>query len=259
MIEPHDNLLKRVFYNDHVAIYIDDEMDENTVTWSHKFFTDAFQYMVREYGVFGEENRLYVILHNQKYGYATIHNIFDRDSGYRSIIDCGMFKWDHDGPSEIDVVTHELSHLVEGSSKGIHESPSFEVWGDSKWAEIFQYDVYVAINRTADAQRWFRKMMEESQWFSGWFYPIYSDYGGVKVLNKYFNLLSTNFPTEIVDDGERKFPEYTRRMNLGEFVHFWSGAAGHDLLHLAKYTFGWDTKTNNQLLQARNDFPNIKY
>jgi len=258
----HNNSLKRVFYNDDIAVYVDEEMEDNRVEWSYQYFTAAFQYMYEKYGVFGEENRLYAIFHDRKYPYATIHNIFDKGSGYRSIIDCGMFKWDHDGPSEIDVVTHELSHLVEGSSKGIHESPSFAIWGDSKWAEIFQYDVYVATGRTADAQRWFSKMMDAktgSKWFKGWFYPIYKDHDGVVVLNKYFDLLAKHFPQREKNDGERKFPEYTRRMNHGEFVHFWSGAAGKSLQTLYTQTFGWSHETDQEFTKAQSDFNQIKY
>lgn len=96
-------------------------------------------------------------------------------------------------------------------------------------------------------------------WFKDWFYPIYSKYGGNPVLNEYFNLLSKNFPTKTIDLGR----EYTRDMNLGEFVHFWSGAAKANLMQLALDAFGPKDEQGNDWLaqfdQARKDFPNVNY
>ena len=75
--------------------------------------------------------------------------------------------------------------------------PVYRVLDDSKWMEIYQYDVYLGLNRPADAQRWMNKMMTTTdsypragtQWFKNWFLPIYENYGKTKVLNGFFNLL----------------------------------------------------------------------
>ena len=48
------------------------------------------------------------------------------------------------------MVTHEISHIVEGANNGAWGSPAFPIWGDSKWAEFFIYDVYTALGR----QQW---------------------------------------------------------------------------------------------------------
>jgi hypothetical protein len=48
-------------------------------------------------------------------------------------------------------------------------------------------------------------------------------------------------------------------MNMGEFVHFWSGAAGEDLVDLATDAFGWKAEWQSQLDQAKVDYPGIVY
>ena len=44
-------------------------------------------------------------------------------------------------------------------------------------------------------------------------------------------------------------------MNWGEFIHFWSGAAGVSLKPLATAAFGWTSTFETQFNQARIDFP----
>ena len=52
-------------------------------------------------------------------------------------------------------------------------------------------------------------------------------------------------------------------MNFGEFVHFWSGAAGANLEGLALTAFGNKDEQGNdwqvQLAKAKTDFPKITY
>jgi hypothetical protein len=44
-------------------------------------------------------------------------------------------------------------------------------------------------------------------------------------------------------------------MNWGEFVHFWSGAAGVNLKALATAAFGWPAEWETQFNNARTQFP----
>jgi hypothetical protein len=90
-----------------------------------------------------------------------------------------------------------------------------------------------------------------TQWFKNWFYPIYSNYGGSAALNKYFTLLAANFP--------KKRKEYTRDLNMGEFIHFWSGAAGKNLKPLATKAFGWTDRYETQFNKAKTDYPKVTY
>jgi hypothetical protein len=91
----------------------------------------------------------------------------------------------------------------------------------------------------------------DTAWFRDWFYPIWRDHGHGVVLARYFELLAANYP-QISGD-------YARAMNWGEFVHFWSGAAGVDLKPVATTAFGWTDEWERQLVQARHDFPAVRY
>lgn len=152
-----------------------------------------------------------------------------------------------------------MGHIVEGAAHGVKNSPAFGIWGDSKWMEIYIYDVYLGLGRTSDATRWYNLVINGSdnfpvagtKWFKNWFFPIYSNYGETKALQNYFLLLSQYFP--------KSANEYTRDMNWGEFIHFWSGAAGVNLKDMATKAFGWTTTTDNQFKQAQKDFPKITY
>jgi hypothetical protein len=131
---------------------------------------------------------------------------------------------------QILIPIHEMGHIVNNASHGTKGSPSDALWGDSKFMEIFNYDVLKHIGREKDADSFFTDLQTQyddfpkahTQWFKNWFYPIYSMHRKQAVLNKYFELLSANFPK----DEDKRF---TRELNWGEFVHFWSGAAGANL------------------------------
>jgi len=251
----HTKDLSLVYYNEDVVIYYDAEMPLST-TWNYSFMTSVWQYVKKVYGDFGKENRLYVVAHAANDHIGRTGNIFDAATTHRSLSDVtGTAEdWSTQSYWAIDAQVHEVGHVVEGSSHGVHESPAFDIWGDSKWAEIFQYDVYLGIGRTQDADRLFDQYMDtresfpapDTYWFRDWFYPIYKDHGRSKVLNEFFKLLSENFPK----NGE----SYARRMNMGEFVHFWSAAAGENLTQLATDAFGWTPEWQAEFEQAQLDF-----
>lgn len=258
----HDKLLELQGYNDHVAIYYDNEMDES-VTWTLDFMTQVWKYVKSSYGNFGEEGRLYVVCHAGTTHIGRTGNVFDEATTYRSLSDVESTneEWRNGADWCIDAHVHETGHVVEGSSFGVHGSPAFGIWMDSKWNEIFQYDVYTGIGRTADAKRLYDQYMEghdkfpdatrDNYWFRDWFFPIYNQYGKTEVLASFFELLSIYFPKS----GE----DYARGLNFGEFVHFWSGAAKTDLSSLASDAFGWNDEWQAQLIQAREDFSSIVY
>jgi hypothetical protein len=132
-------------------------------------------------------------------------------------------------------------------------------WQDSKWNEIFQYDAYLGAGMTADADRWYASKIDQrddfpradTAWFRDWFYPIWRDHGHGAVLAAYFQLLARYFPS---NNGQ-----YVRDLNWGEFVHFWSGAAGTNLKPLATAAFGWPAEWQQQVVQAQVDFPDVQY
>lgn len=255
----HKQLVKRIYYDDNVAVYYDDAVDKN-ITWPARKMEDIWKYVKKTYGTFGKEGRLYVILHSGKYGGGHPATYFDESHDYRNVIDVGQAGlWTDSTGWNLGATAHEVGHIVEGGSKNVHNSPAFPIWGDSKWMEIFQYDVYKALGWNDAATSLFAEMQTKqddfpvagAQWFRNWFYPIYNEHGGTATLNKFFDLLAKNFP--------KNGNAYSRDMNWGEFVHFWSGAAGVDLKAQATLAFGWPAEWETQFQQAKKDFPAITY
>jgi len=269
----HNQLLQLKFNDTSLALYFDNDVNAS-ITWPETYLAQAWNYTKATYGTFGSDSRLWAIFHAGKYSGGHPSTYFDVSHDLRNVIDVGSSDpnaWISGTGNDIDLVTHEIGHIVEGASKGIHNSPAFGIWHDSKWMEIYQYDVYLGLGRTSDATRWYNLKIPTTDtyprsgthWFRDWFYPIYNGFGGTATLNKFFTLLAQYFPKHTVSNGTFSFPEYTRGMNFGEFVHFWSGAAGADLKQLALNAFGNLDENGNdwtvQLTQAKIDFPGIKY
>jgi len=139
-------------------------------------------------------------------------------------------------------------------------SPCFGLWGDSKWAEFYIYDIYVALGMTNEAQAVFNRWTNTSDnfpragtfWFRDWFYPLWRDHGHAQVMVRFNQLLGQHFPTS-------SSGQFTRGMNMGEFVHFMSGAAGTNLKARATTAFGWTTQMDTEFGNARAQFPQITY
>src|SRR5207247_518369 len=127
---------------------------------------------------------------------------FDASHDNRNVSDCGPGPWRAPQGFSIDEPSHESGHVVEAANNGIHEPPAFPIWGDSKWMEFYQYDVYTALGMTADAKRLFDMFTANTDsfprpgthWFRDWFYPLWKDHGGAQVMVRFFKLLATHFP-----------------------------------------------------------------
>lgn len=269
----HRQLIKRIHFNDNVAIYFDDDVDREKTGWLFGMVDSAWAYTKKEYGSFGKNdttNRLFAIFHTNKYGGGHPGTYLAARHDFRNVIDlgAGANAWINQTDWELSATIHEISHIVEGASNGVRESPAFDIWGDSKWAEIYVYDIYDYLGRTAIKKRVFDECMEKTDsyprantaWFRNWFYPIYEKYGRVKVLNRFFQLLAAHFPKR---SGNNGIVTYSRRMNMGEFIHFWSGAAGVDLSFRAQMTFGYKDRNGSdwhaQFEKAKTEFPGISY
>ncbi|UII19968.1 carbohydrate-binding protein [Fulvivirga ligni] len=250
----HNQVLSRMYYDDDVAIYFDDDVDRSS-TWMYSYMGDLWRYVKQTYGEYSAEGRLYAIFHTGKYSGGHPSTYFDASHDYRDVVDAGAGPWPCDCGTGLDLFTHEVAHIVEGATMGVKNSPAFGIWGDSKWAEVFLYDAYLGLGRTADADRVYNLWMANSDnfpvanthWFRDWFYPIYSQYGETDVLVRFFELMSQNYP--------KNGNQYAKNMNWGEFVHFWSGAANANLKDLATNAFGWPAEWEEQFIQAQNQFP----
>jgi hypothetical protein len=269
----HDLLVEQVYIDPNVVVYYDNKMDKS-ITWTFKAMSDSWAYIRKTYGEFGDDKRLYTIFHKSTVlnkgtafescptcgGHPASYQ--DASHDYHNIIDNGLAKdgaWTQPTGEDIGIPIHEMGHIVCGASHGVKGSPSDVLWGDSKFMEIFNYDVLKHIGRTDEANRAFQDLQTQvdpfpragSHWFRDWFYPIYTKYGEAKLLNDYFALLAKEFP--------KKNGGYTRNLNWGEFIHFWSGAAGTDLKAQATLAFGWTAEWEAMLKNAKEDFPNVKY
>jgi hypothetical protein len=255
----HVQDLKLMAYNDDVAIYFDPDVKGGE--WILPFMTKLWRYAKATYdlGPSEEKARLFSIFHQGKYGGGHPSTYFDGSHDFRNVSDCGPGPWTSGTGYAIDEPSHESGHVVESANNGIHNSPAFPLWGDSKWMEFYQYDAYVALGMTADAQRLFDMFTKTTDtfprpgthWFRDWFFPLWRDHGHAQVMVKFFKLLSLHFP--------KRDNAYTRDLNWGEFVHFMSGAAGTNLKDQATTAFGWPPDREAQFNKARTDFPMITY
>jgi len=254
----HVQNLRLVAWNDDVAIYFDD--DTQGADWIFPFMTKLWRYTKATYDMGPEpQNRLFSIHHTGKYNGGHPSTYFDASHDRRNVSDVGPGPWGSMSGFAIDGPSHESGHVVESANNGVHGSPAFPLWGDSKWMEFFQYDAYVGMGMASDAKRLFDTFTGTTDsfpragthWFRDWFYPLWRDHGHAQVMVKFFKLLSMYFP--------KNGNSYSRDLNWGEFVHFMSGAAGTNLKELATTAFGWPADREAQFNKARTDFPMITY
>jgi len=263
----HNLLIRRVACTDHAVILFDDDVDRAQTAWITDLISRTWDYIKRTYGSFGPDPRVYSIHHQGRFGGGHPGNRFAARHDFRNVSDIGVTSWANNGGNH-DIATHELCHIIEGGGNDVHESPAFLIWGDSKWAEICQYDIYLGLGLTADAQRVHTKFSNtrdnfpraNTAWFQDWFFPIYQQHGGTQVMVRFFRLLAQHFPKTIQNHGGGNHQHYNGNLNLGEFVHFMSGAANANLLQQGRTAFGpntnnWETQFN----AARTRFPGVTY
>lgn len=255
----HTATLYLQYYDDEIAIYYDKDMDP-TITWPRTVFGGIWKYLKEVYGNYSDP-RLYVYFHAGKYSGGHPSTWARSDHHYRNILDLGTSAttetaWQSFGGNNLDLPVHEIGHIMEGASLYVNGSPQRVIWGDSKFAEIFNYDVYVHNNLPDQAARWYNLQMANSDsttptsgifWFRDFYYPIYSQYGGEKMLASFFVQMKKYLP--------QKNGDYTRDMNWGEFIHFYSIAAGVNLKAQATKAFGWSDEWETQFVKAQADFP----
>ena len=257
----HDQLLHLAGASSHVAVYLDPDVNDAAARWLLAYLDDAWQYTKQTYGQFGPDPLLYSIFHQGRYSGGHPSSYQDPSHDNRNVTDCGPGPY-HEGDHGIhEIVTHEISHIVEGANNGAWGSPAFPIWGDSKWAEFFIYDVYTALGRhqwAADVATAFDYNGDafprrDTHWFRDWWRPLRTDTGGgPRVMVRFFRLLAEHFP-------RGADTRYARDLTWGEYLHFTSGAAGGDVTDLARRAFGWPRRWTRELARARAEFPAITY
>jgi len=255
----HRATLSLKYFDDEVAIYYDGDIDP-TITWPFTAFTPIWRYLKTVYGNYSDP-RLYIFFHAGKYSGGHPSTYTRADHHYRNVIDCGTMDgtataWQNSSGGNLYLPIHEIGHIMEGASLNVHGSPERPIWGDSKYAEIFIYDVLMHTNMLARAEAMYADLLNNNDssspttgiyWFRDWYYPIYSQYGGNKLLSDFFVQMAKNIP--------QYNGFYTRDMNWGEYIHFNSIAAGINLKDQAKKAFGWKDEWEFQFVKAQADFP----
>jgi len=250
----HDEALNRQFLDDFVAVYYDPEVNRDT-EWPFAYFSRAWQYINSNYGLFGSANYLHVVGHGEDKS-SFYKTYFDDDAGNRNIIDFPVLDT-VPTPTALDRSSVLMAQIVENAGNGVRLSPGAAVWQD-KFQEIFTYDLYRGLE-LADTTRvksaYIERMVDfpkpGTYWFRDWFLPMYEDYNGTATISSFFTILAANYPIDGTD--------YARDMNLGEMVHFFSGATGTDLEPLAIEAFDFSEDNKIELLQARAEFPDLNY
>ena len=257
----HRQLLQLYHSDEHCAIYVDPDVRRTEVLWLPRFINVTWQYSKATYGdAFGPDPRIYSIHHAGRHGGGHAGYYVSPVHDYHNVSDCGLDTWREGNTLARELPAHEIGHSVESANNGVHGSPAYEIWGDSKWAEFYIYDLYTALGMDREAKGVYRRFTRNTddfprrgtRWFRDWFYPLWRDCGRAEVMNRFFRELARHFPR---DSGGT----YTRRMNWGEYVHFTSGAAAADMSGQAARAFGWPRERADQLEHARAQFPGITY
>ena len=171
------------------------------------------------------------------------------------MLDCGLDTCQEGNTLARELPAHEIGHSVESANNGVHGSPAYEIWGDSKWAEFYIHNLYTALGMDREAKGVYTPVHRQHRRFPSAGEPMVPQLvhppwreprGQAEVMNRFFRELARQFPR---DSGGT----YTRRMNWGEYVHFTSGAAAADLSGLAARAFGWPREWADQLEHAHPD------
>jgi hypothetical protein len=257
----HRQLLRLYHSDGDCAIYTDPDVRRAEIGWLPGYIGDVWRYTKATYGdAFGPDPRIYSIHHAHRHGGGHAGYYVSPVHDHHNVSDCGLDSWRESEPLAPELPAHEIGHTVESANNGTHGSPAYEIWGDSKWAEFYIYDVYTALGMERHARRVHRQFTGNrddfprpgTRWFRDWFFPLWRDCGRAAVMDRFFRLLAGHFPRD--PDGT-----YTRRMNWGEYIHFSSGAAAADLRPFATRAFGWPRLWDEQLDAARARFPAVRY
>jgi len=279
-----DETFTKIFSDASVTVYRDSKATRpvgagsapivaSDVSWLTPSLSEAWSYIKSQYPMYSGP-QLSVVLGSQPDNpAASVTYAWSDKNAYRNLVFSFNADWSTRNFSTwpFQSLMHELNHIVESNNNEMQDSPSYAVWGDSHWGEIFMYDLYkhlasvpstgVAIS-DAEALRlswWEARDTVGSRWLQDWYWPLYNGtlgntaagHSGAAFLRKYFELLAQNY--------DRIASEYTHSMNLGEYVHFCSAAAGVDLTNAARSAFHFERRplAEAQLAQAQLDYPAV--
>jgi hypothetical protein len=252
----HNQPLSRVYYDDCIALYFDPDVKPSNQDWMVTFLDRAWAYSLTTYGKMGNE-RLYVVVHESRYGGGHSATFIEASHDNHAVIDMGEDVW---AEGDYDLPAHLLGFIVD--SEGAHTkfgAPKADDYGNEGFPLIYKYDLYVALGLTGVANQALSDFdaisnsqpYPDTYWFRDWLYPVWRDHGNAKVFVNYMTLLQKYYPA----GADMWMPA----MNYGQYFHFMSGAAGVDLVPLARKAFQWHPDFDDEISAAKADFPDIKY
>jgi hypothetical protein len=269
----HDRPLTRRPLDSDIAMYTDPYVSPSSVDWLRPILNQNFQFTKQAYGSLSDPV-LSVIAEqdgrpeevNDNYGMGGVIYVSSDEAFYRNITFAASSDWANQNEQwNIDALTHELGHIVESNNNGWFNSPSFSAWGDSKWCEIFVWDVFA--HSTKLPAGWADRSFTEfnnaiddygNHWFRDFTYPLYQgkvgntdpSRKGSALYSRYFQLLAQYLPKLDSTYGDKQ-------MTVGEYVHFMSAAAGVNLEEQAKIAFRWTPELELQFANAQLQFPQV--
>jgi hypothetical protein len=287
----HAKTLKLVKYDSEAAIYFDQDppdpdpnspdhafspVDPKYANWTHQWMKTLWTDIRNNWGSFGLTNRIMLRAHQlaPNAGGEFHHQFYYRYNEFENGVD-GSWDgaWDDTyKPSLLKrCLIHEMGHIVEGAVNNTFSpggaSQVANLWGDDAFNALLVWDV---IKRVGTAQEIADAHAEalnsdgsdlegcaagggcppgttpsQVAWFGKFFEPIYNGYGGIGFMVRYYQLARRYYQLN-----ERGY--YDHRMNVGEFIHFMSAAAGVSEKAQAKMAWGtWLSDWDTQYQQAR--------
>jgi hypothetical protein len=252
----HTEQLSRVYYDDCIALYFDPDVAPAAQDWLVPFLDTAWSYSLTTYGKMGNE-RLYVVVHQGRYVGGHSSTFIEASHDNHAVIDMGLDDW---ADGQYDLPAHLLGFIVD--TEGAHTkfgAPKAEHYGNEGFPLVYKYDLYVALGLGSVAKQALSDFATLSNaepypdtfWFRDWFYPVWRDHGRAQLFANYMSLLQKYYPA----GADMWMPT----MNYGQYFHFMSGAAGVDLVPLARKAFQWNPDFDDEIAAAKVDFPDIKY
>src|ERR1035438_1208940 len=199
----HRQLLRLYHSDEHCAIYVDPDVRWAEARWLPRFINVTWQYSKATYGdAFGFDPRIYSIHHAGRHGGGHAGYYVSPVHDYHNVSDCGLDTWREGNALARELPAHEIGHSVESANNGVHGSPAYEIWGDSKWAEFYIYDLYTALGMDREAKGVYRRFTGNTddfprrgaRWFRDWFYPLWRDCGRAEGMKRVFRELAPLFP-----------------------------------------------------------------
>ena len=256
----HRQLLRLYYDDEHCAIYLDPDVRRAEVQWLPRYISAAWHYSKATYGeAFGPDPRIYSIHHAGRHGGGHAGYYVSPVHDYHNVSDCGLDTWREGNPLAPELPAHEIGHSVESANNGSHGSPAYEIWGDSKWAEFYIYDLYTALG------------MDRRQ---AGLPPVHRQPGRLPaaghplvprlVLSAVAGLRAGGGHGPVLPAAGRALPARAGRDvhpadELGRVHPLHQRRRGRRPERVADRAFGWPREWSDQLEQARAQFPGVTY